>query len=473
VQFAEAVVYFFRRRRAVARALIGAWTHNLGHFGEVRVARRRAQEARVVSDAEIHALQFRGSARVSAYVATTLHAPDRVRALSDRGRTAADTAGARLRSVRGLVLVAMLALVAIGVRDLVFGRVSAVGTLLPWPGVGSLLRGYTSEWRYAALGVDAPAPPVFVLAGLLRIVALGAGGFARALVVVGAIPLGMFGAFRLARSVAGRGWPPVVVAVVYGAVPLPRNAIQLGHIGALVLYALAPLLVAAVFMLAGMVDHRWPRRRVAALGGVGLAIAAAWWPLAILLPLVLVVGLAIAAPASGDGVATLRRAGRAALTVTGLGLALLLPWPIAFALAGDRTAALGIVQPAIGSFGALLRFATGSSGAGIGGWAFVGVAVLGGAADWKAPPAADFPLVGGRLDYIGGRPVAALVYQRRKHTINVFVAPQADGGLVGSTVSPLRGFNIKHWTQGGMSFWAVSDLNDAELSELASALASS
>ncbi len=376
VQFAEAVVYFVRRRRTVARALIGAWTHNLGHFGEVRVARTRAQAARVVSDAEIHALQFRGSARVSAYVATTLHAPDRVRALSDRGRTVADTAGARLRSVRGLVLVAMLALVAIGVRDLVFGRVAAVGTLLPWPGVGDLLRSYTSEWRYAGLGADAPAPPVFVLAGLLRVVTLGAGGFARTLVVVGAIPLGMFGAFRLARSVAGRGWPPVVVAVVYGAVPLPRNAIELGHIGALVLYALAPLVVSAVFMLAGIVDHRWPRRRIAALGGVGLAIAAAWWPLAILLPLVLTLGLAIAAPASGDGVAILRRTGRAALTVTGLGLALLLPWPIAFALAGDRAAALGIVQPAVDSFGALLRFATGSSGAGIGGWAFVGVALL-------------------------------------------------------------------------------------------------
>ena len=217
----------------------------------MRGARRRAQAARVVSDAEIHALQFRGSARVSAYVATTLHAPDRVRALSDRSRTVADTAGARLRSVRGLVLLAMLALVAIGVRDLVFGRVAAVGTLLPWPGVGDLLRGYTSEWRYAALGAHAPAPPVFVLAALLRVVTLGAGGFARTLVVVGAIPLGMFGAFRLARSVAGRGWPPVVVAVVYGAVPLPRNAIELGHIGALVLYALAPLVVSAVFMLAG------------------------------------------------------------------------------------------------------------------------------------------------------------------------------------------------------------------------------
>jgi hypothetical protein len=176
--------------------------------------------------------------------------------------------------------------------------------------------------------------------------------------------------------VAGRGWPPVAAAVVYGAVPVPRNAIERGHIGALVLYALAPLVVSAVFMVAGLVDRRWPRRRIAALGAVALAIATAWWPLAILLPLVLLLGLAIATPATGDGVATLRRTGRAALSVTGLALALLLPWPVAFALAGDRAAALGIVQPAIGSFGALLRFETASSGAGIGGWSFVVVALL-------------------------------------------------------------------------------------------------
>jgi hypothetical protein len=278
--------------------------------------------------------------------------------------------------VRGLVLVVMLALVAIGLRDLLLGRVAAVGTMLPWPGVGDLLQGFTSEWRYAGLGSHAPAPPAFVLAALLRIVTLGAGGFARGVLVTGAIPLGMYGAFRLTRSVAGRGWPPVVAAVMYGAVPLPRNAIQLGHLGSLVFYALAPFVVAAVLMLADVVDHRWPRRRIGALGGVGLAIAAAWWPLAILLPLAIVLGFLIAAPASGDGLATLRRVGGAGLTVAGLGLALLVPWPIAFALAGDRTAALGIVEPAVGSFGALLRFATGSSGAGIGGWAFVGVAVL-------------------------------------------------------------------------------------------------
>jgi anti-sigma factor (TIGR02949 family) len=92
-----------------------------------------------------------------------------------------------------------------------------------------------------------------------------------------------------------------------------------------------------------------------------------------------------------------------------------------------------------------------------------------------APPVVDlasigFPLVGGRLDYVGGRPVAALVYQRQKHTINVFVSPAAGQPSARDLVLTVRGFNLRHWIDNGMSFWAVSDLNSAELGELAAAL---
>jgi len=80
-----------------------------------------------------------------------------------------------------------------------------------------------------------------------------------------------------------------------------------------------------------------------------------------------------------------------------------------------------------------------------------------------------FPLVGGRLDYLSGRPVAALVYQRQKHTINVFVWPSADAAAR-VDAQTFRGFHVRHWNRGGMSFWAVSDLNDAELTEFARAL---
>jgi anti-sigma factor RsiW len=95
-----------------------------------------------------------------------------------------------------------------------------------------------------------------------------------------------------------------------------------------------------------------------------------------------------------------------------------------------------------------------------------------------SPPVVDlasigYPLVGGRLDYVGGRPAAALVYQRQKHTINVFVVPGSDDPATRELVLTVRGFNLRHWIHNGMSFWAVSDLNNGELAEFASALRAS
>jgi anti-sigma factor RsiW len=94
-----------------------------------------------------------------------------------------------------------------------------------------------------------------------------------------------------------------------------------------------------------------------------------------------------------------------------------------------------------------------------------------------SPPVADlaaggFPLVGGRLDYLEGRAVAALVYQRRQHIINVFVSPAADDPASRTVTRSDRGFQVHHWVSAGMSFWAVSDLNDGELSEFVHALQS-
>lgn len=77
-----------------------------------------------------------------------------------------------------------------------------------------------------------------------------------------------------------------------------------------------------------------------------------------------------------------------------------------------------------------------------------------------------FPLIGGRLDYLDSRPVAALVYRRRQHTINLFVWPstESDSGFRKMTI---KGYNLTYWTHSHMTYWAVSDLNPAELSELA------
>ncbi len=74
-----------------------------------------------------------------------------------------------------------------------------------------------------------------------------------------------------------------------------------------------------------------------------------------------------------------------------------------------------------------------------------------------------YPLVGGRLDYIGGRGVAALVYQRGPHPVNVFIWPEPDARGAGDGESSIRGYNVIRWRRSGMRYWAVSDLNLPEL----------
>ncbi|HTQ34760.1 MAG TPA: anti-sigma factor [Stellaceae bacterium] len=89
-----------------------------------------------------------------------------------------------------------------------------------------------------------------------------------------------------------------------------------------------------------------------------------------------------------------------------------------------------------------------------------------------SPPVRDFaaqgfPLKGARLDYLDGRPVAALVYQRAKHIIDLYVWPAA--GVIPrlANESSIQGYNVVHWTQGGMNFWAVSDVERSQLDDFA------
>jgi anti-sigma factor RsiW len=92
-----------------------------------------------------------------------------------------------------------------------------------------------------------------------------------------------------------------------------------------------------------------------------------------------------------------------------------------------------------------------------------------------SPPVKDlkeqgFELKGGRLDYIDNRPVAALVYQRRQHLVNVFVWPAKSGSKSTTEASVSQGYNLIRWTNSGMEWWAISDLNLAELQQLAQLL---
>jgi anti-sigma factor RsiW len=87
-----------------------------------------------------------------------------------------------------------------------------------------------------------------------------------------------------------------------------------------------------------------------------------------------------------------------------------------------------------------------------------------------APPVIDltakgFTLIGGRLDYIDARPVGAVVYRRRQHIINLFVAQTADTERHTAKMESMQGFNIWRWSDRGLNYWAVSDLGTDELAE--------
>jgi anti-sigma factor RsiW len=87
-----------------------------------------------------------------------------------------------------------------------------------------------------------------------------------------------------------------------------------------------------------------------------------------------------------------------------------------------------------------------------------------------APPVIDltaqgFTLVGGRLDYVDARPIGAIVYRRRLHVINLFVAQTASTERRAAKTETFQGFNVRSWSEGGLNYWAVSDLAADELAE--------
>jgi anti-sigma factor RsiW len=78
-----------------------------------------------------------------------------------------------------------------------------------------------------------------------------------------------------------------------------------------------------------------------------------------------------------------------------------------------------------------------------------------------------FVLVGGRLDYLEDRPAAALVYRRHKHVINLFIWRSNNGAESSTRAADRQGYHLLGWTHAGLTYWAVSDLNERELREFA------
>jgi GT2 family glycosyltransferase len=374
----EAAALLANRRVGRARALLAGWWRALRELPSTISDRRPLQAARQVSEHEVRALMVRGSARLRTVVAVRLHSRSRLDLVETRTRSAVGSARDRLRGAGGIAWIVVLAVILFGSRNLIAMGVPSVHGFGVWPRLGSLAATYHSTWRATGLGSASPASGAFAMMTVATTLLFGHAGLARTLLVVGAVPLGGMGVYRALRPTAPSPLPAIAGLLAYIANPLPRNLLGAGELGPLVLYALAPFVVSGLAAAVGDVwtvpdpvrDRDW--RRVAIVAAL-TAIVTALWPPALLLALLVGVVTIVGAPLLGDLRSAVRLAVAAAVS-TVVALVLLLPWPLALLHADGQS--LGLLPRVSLSLADVLRFHTGSSGAGLLPWGLLVAAAL-------------------------------------------------------------------------------------------------
>ncbi len=380
VEAAYAVVTGHTRQ---AGDVLGAWSWNLRRLGEVRVRRRAVRASRSLPDGEVRRLQVRGSARINAYVRGELGGVAQVRSLAGYGRelTGSLTASSRRPAVLAWLAVAFVLLV--GSRDLLGEPLPAIGSIVPLSGPVDLLRSWSAGFRDAGLGAVAPSPTGFGLLGLAGIGALGQMGGLQQLLVLGMVPLGLLGMWRLTRPLDS-GRARAAGLIVYAAVPLPYDALAEGSWPTLLLYGAAPWILARLLAAGAeepFLEPDAPRRPIwRSIASLGLLVAllGAFVPLlALLVPLVSV-ALLLGAVVGGRPAAALRGV-LVALGASVVAVIVHVPWSVDLLLPGSTWWGLGgiaALAPDRVPVTELLRFGSGTAAPSLLGWATVAAAAL-------------------------------------------------------------------------------------------------
>ncbi|HET6810368.1 MAG TPA: glycosyltransferase [Acidimicrobiales bacterium] len=357
-----------------ARAAAGAWVWNLRRLGELRRLRSEVAAHRVLPDGEVRRLQSPGGARLTAVVEglfsrASTHVPhlpppggiEVEEELREEGLlTGTSVEGRPALSWAPLLVWGVIALALLfGARSLLHTGPPAVGQMAPFPSVGRLLSSYASSTRPVGLGQTASAPLGTALVGVLGGILGGSAGLARTLAVVGMLPVGAVGAYRLARPLGSR-WAGLAAPVAYLALPLPYEEVAHGRWAGLVAYGAAPWLLRLVASGTGLepfVSPSRPTRRWAAAALV-LALGAVAGPGLVAAALVATAGMVLASGVAGGWRAGLRGAAVVGAGAVGAWL-LAFPWSAGlFTPGGQAAAVLGLgeaVSRAAGP-GALLGF---------------------------------------------------------------------------------------------------------------------
>ncbi len=299
---AEIVMVLARGRVRHAADVVAAWAWNLRRPGSLRAKRRVVRGARNVTDLEVRRLQARGSARVTAYLRGQLRAADiEGDTITEAGLEWASEVR-RTVSWPSIVTVTLVgALFLLGSRGLIGGRVPVVGEFAPLPdGPVELFRTWWSAWREVGVGFAGGAPIGFLLFAVSSVAAFGSTGVVRTVAVLGLLPVGWWGVWRVATlgtHTRGR----IAALLAYAVNPLPYAALASGSWRGLTAYAVSPWILYRVTNLGGIVpvDRRRFAGQVAALG-LTVAVAMVLLPATPVLVVAIVVALVLAGILGGS-----------------------------------------------------------------------------------------------------------------------------------------------------------------------------
>ena len=377
MSIAETLLALITARFGRVREVVSAWAWNIARL-DVVVQRRRANaQVRKVRQADVTAMQYLGSARLTAFVRRHFGG-DSGGLLAAAGRGVLGELRTGTTRLAWISWAVVLAVVLFGSRSLIREGVPAVGDFAAFPDTaGDLLGAWWRGWTERGTGAPSSNLGALVHLGILGWLLFGSMGLVRTLWVIGPILAGLIGAYRLLAATGSRR-AQVGTLVAYLLVPLPFVSVSSGSISGLVGYAAAPWMLREMLRASGTAPFRNSGPRVGNLVSAAVALGAVAGIAALLVPAAagllvpLAAGLAVGGLLAGrpGGIARLMAATVMAIPVIAF---LALPMVVDAVASGAPWAVIadgrdGSAGPT--SFGEILRFAVGHDDPGSLVWLF-------------------------------------------------------------------------------------------------------
>ncbi len=362
-----------------ARAVLGAWPWNLRRGRQIARRRRALAAIRRLEDSEIRALQLHGSAQLNRGVRRLLRIDEQGGFVESTRRALSDGLSDTPVRNAAMVWIGIISLYLLGSRHLL-GEVPAVGELAAFPdSARQMVSHWWSGWRPVGLGDAGGSPIAEAFLGVLGLALFGATDLARRALVLGLLPVGLVGAWRMLAPIGSRR-ARIGAVSMYAATPVAFNSLARANLTGLVAYAAAPWILARMMRALG--PRSWgvdeARGATGRFGwgqlilslGLTMASAAALSPFLAVVPVLVLAGLVTGGVAAGSPGRVHRLF---TVTVGGAGVAavLHLPWLLDLTSGGGDWASVGLVgsgEPGTEPLGDLLRFDTGPIGGGPAAW---------------------------------------------------------------------------------------------------------